>query len=102
MFLALWKLEWKPATSRADVLLVYRDGPALPQNRELLEVLQPLRAVGLRACERQQQEAEAHSDADLDQLECVGGVALRCRAVIGAALQGEGKMPLAQILCGLP
>ena len=58
------------------------------KDRELLEVLQPLRAVVLRICDCEPEAEAAHSD----QLECAG--ALRCRAVIGAALQG--KMPLSR------
>ena len=68
------------------------------KDRELLEVLQPLRAVVLRADERQQQEAEA---AHTDQLECAGAsvASRRCRADAGCCpVRGEGKMPLSRAI----
>ena len=65
------------------------------KDRELLQVLEPLRLVALRIDERQQQEAEA---AHSDQLECAGAsvASRRCRADAGCPVQGEGEKPLSR------
>ena len=86
--------------------------PLSHEDRELLEVLQPLRAVVLRVDERQQQEAEAGacrcSCGATDQRNAPArrwrrAAVCRCRAGL-AAPQAKAIMPLslAQNLCGLP
>jgi hypothetical protein len=82
------------------------------KDRELLEVLQPLRLVVLRLDERQQQEeAAAHGRYGSARCRRIGGAAparrWRRAAVavqVLAAPQAKAIMPLslAQILCGLP